>query len=443
MATSPRASGGTIARRRAGAPATGIARPGTADSFWRRKLPSVINTANYVEGTTTPSHPDSSALFANLASSNSATGGSVNSSGTVRAYPEVQGTAIPASSGWTTAYFEIAPGETPARVQFIQSNYHTTGSWDLPPISKTSPGIRLPTLARDAFSITGVDNIYDIQVGNPNDSTPSEGDRPMTFFDSYDPIHGPLLMHFVELMYVPQGSTVPKFHRNGVATGVPTSYVGTTAPAGGYWFGESGELYDGATNMVSYRWRQSAAANLGGLPYPTRNEYGTGSADVNIGHRGINPMALVIRLAELNSGDVGHPMDLFVSHQGAPQWYPGGNPIYPMDGFESNSNCTGRIPEGTRLRLKGSFTDQQIYNKAAASTNNNTQQKKDWAATIGRMMRDYGLMIGDGTGGTSTIYAQPTQWNGIGGLQLHAECLNQFNYQTDFQFLPGGWEPAR
>lgn len=154
----------------------------------------------------------------------------------------------------------------------------------------------------------------------------------------------------------------------------------------------------------------------------------------NHGFRGNNPMARVIDYDRwVAEGEIRYVLETFAVRTGP-------DLRFPMIGFENNKG--GLIPEGTRLHIKSSVTNDQILSRLSADGLSGAALSQ--AAAIARGLRDYGTYVGDNSGSGSRIKLQNFAREGRANQwAIDVNCLRVFDFRAggDWEFIADNYDP--
>lgn len=146
------------------------------------------------------------------------------------------------------------------------------------------------------------------------------------------------------------------------------------------------------------------------------------------GHRGFAPPSMAIRFDEIASAEIDHVLKLSVTNTGGAGCGLD-NYYFPMVGDEGGNNACA--PEGARLRLKPSVDCDALYRRDPA------------ARTICRAWQDYGLVIGDQSGGQANVKVEycsvegSCDWTGM----LDKDSMSALRLDSEhWQVVKLGWQ---
>lgn len=116
----------------------------------------------------------------------------------------------------------------------------------------------------------------------------------------------------------------------------------------------------------------------------------------NRGHRGVPPYAHAVRWDEVASGSIDHVLKIATSSTS-------GNYVWPMVGSDGSSTHLDAVPQGAHIRIKPSVDLSKLRLSPAA-------------LTVARALQTYGAVIGDSSGGPTTLKVENTVAEGRGWL---------------------------
>ncbi|HZJ51821.1 MAG TPA: hypothetical protein VFF07_13490, partial [Actinomycetota bacterium] len=144
----------------------------------------------------------------------------------------------------------------------------------------------------------------------------------------------------------------------------------------------------------------------------------------NQGHRGVPPGVHAVRWDEIVAGRIDHALKIAMNTPSTAHVWP----MLASDGDSTNSNA---IPEGARLRIKPSV-DLASLNLSPA------------ARTIATALQRYGAIVGDSSGGATSLKVENTVMEGRGWLWngvLGADSLKAIPF-TSFEVVKLGYKPS-
>jgi hypothetical protein len=145
--------------------------------------------------------------------------------------------------------------------------------------------------------------------------------------------------------------------------------------------------------------------------------------DRNFGHRGVSPSLGVVRWDEINADSLNHVLKIAVNTTKDAH-------VFPMIDDEDGTTAAMAPPEGTRIRIKPSVDLGSLGLSAGARV-------------IATALQKYGAVIGDQSGGNSTLKVENTVaegrgwlWNGV----LSASSLEAIPLES-YEVIQHGYKP--
>lgn len=141
----------------------------------------------------------------------------------------------------------------------------------------------------------------------------------------------------------------------------------------------------------------------------------------NSGHRGLPPFTYAVRLDEIRAGTIDHVLRVAISPAGVDH-------VFPMTGSDGDSLDPFAPPEGARLRLKPDIDLSEMDLSAPQRV-------------IGTALQDFGAVIGDQSGGPTSLKVENSVAQGEGQLWvglLSQDSLAPFKLE-DFEFVTLGY----
>ncbi len=141
----------------------------------------------------------------------------------------------------------------------------------------------------------------------------------------------------------------------------------------------------------------------------------------NSGHRGLPPFTYAVRFDEIRAGAIDHVLRVASSPAGVDH-------VFPMTGSDGDSLDPFAPPEGARLRLKPDIDLSEM-------------DLSEPQLVIATALQDYGAVIGDQSGGPTSLKVENTVAQGEGQLWtglLSEDSLASFSLD-DFEFVTLGY----
>jgi hypothetical protein len=141
----------------------------------------------------------------------------------------------------------------------------------------------------------------------------------------------------------------------------------------------------------------------------------------NFGHRGLPPTTYAVTYDEIQRGTIDHVLKIAVNTAAVDH-------VWPMSGSDGDSMDPSAPPEGARLRLKPSIDLSSM-------------ELSRPQLTIATAFQEYGVVIGDQSGGPAALKLENTVAEGRGQLWrglLEEDSLSMFSFE-DFEFVKLGY----
>lgn len=150
--------------------------------------------------------------------------------------------------------------------------------------------------------------------------------------------------------------------------------------------------------------------------------------------RGNNPYYRSVNYDDfLAYGGLTHVCEVFLTATGDSTGY------FPMKGFEVGRG--GDILEGTRMRVKATFSDADISAKLTAA--GLTGARLAQATLFIKGFRDYGVYVGDNSGSNSRVKLEDKVQESAGGTNpwaVHTQDLQAFGW-GDWEIIDANYDP--